>query len=241
MNEDIEQPDDPQADDVDAVAPVDPPVPEPAPLEALQRDMAAFAQEDQGPPPEPVPLTEPPAAAGQPEEPYIAPLDLPEPEAPEIELPPIEMPEELKELVDEIDAIPDISSTPPPRKPSAWQKRHGQVPAQPEQPAAPPEGQANPAPPNFRELHKVAQDLGAVDENGFVDFEKLFPPPGDQQDVNQGQPEVNDLRGAQNDANQALLTVLNTNIECLRTLMLGLADCQRQLSEIRLGQQRRRR
>lgn len=151
-------------------------LPEPQPLEALQRDMAAFAQEDPGSPsPEPVPLNEPPAAAGQPEDPYIAPLDLPDPEAPEIEIPQVEMPEELKELVDE---IPDISSTPPAKKPNAWQKRHGVQPPQQQgaQPVAAPEApedkaKANQQPPqpiDIDELRKIAKDLGAFDDRRKV-------------------------------------------------------------------------
>lgn len=166
--------------------------PAPPPLEALQRDVEVFAQEDAGlesPGPE-VNLPDPPAPAEQPAAamPDVA-EDIP---APQIKAPDFE--DAVAPILNQFPDL-DLSSTPERRKLSAQQKRNGQVepPAKPLLPDPPADADRprqqppQPVAPEFEDVHRAAKEMGAIDQDGVIEFQKAVPDHADAADGEQQQ------------------------------------------------------
>lgn len=147
--------------------------PDPRELDALQRAAESVADIEDSPTPETVSIPEIPTAAEQPD-PVTQPLpdftqDI---QAPEVAAPILDD-EVMRPILDEIPEDPKR------RKLSAQQKRNGQVEPQAEQFAIPPEPdqedhprQQPPEPvgPDPAEIHNAARRMGAIDDDGVVDF-----------------------------------------------------------------------
>jgi hypothetical protein len=210
---------------------------DPEVLDALQRAQEDLEELDDDSSPEVAAMPEIPAAAGQPDalEPQPLPDFTQDVVAPEVVAPEIDD-EDARVVLDE---IPDLPAAP---KPTAWQIRNNQVPAQPQQPIAPPaaanqprQQPAQPVAPNFEEFQRVAQEVGAIDNNDEApNWDRAFP----QVDA---KPADNDLPAAKKEQDDRLLSVLDLLTEGFRDTSMRLAALETKVQEIINGNQRRKR
>ena len=249
MADDFEEDDDLEIEAELPQVPQDQPGFEPRELDALQR-VQEDLQDIGDAPPEAVAMPDLPAAAEQPDA-ELDPLDVPEigelPNLEEVVAPDLSDLEEgvIQPLLDEIPDAPAVPGAPPL---NAFQKRQQRRLAAENggvAPAARPRGEAQqqlPAPvaPDIEEVAAVAEQLGAIDDQGNLHVGPKPVKKDPKGDVNQGNPEQNELRDAVQQAGEGNIEVIRLLIEHNRNMVMAWAELRAEVLELKNAMQKRR-